>query len=63
MVRNNLYKQFLMSSDEVYYDLSVCYELSSLVDSMQIVTNAVMVFSGSFEAHTLIFWPGWVFFG
>ena len=52
-----------MSSDEVYYDLSVCYELSSLVDSMQIVTNAVMVFSGSFEAYTLIFWPGWVFFG
>ena len=63
MVRNNLYKQFLMSSDEVYYDLSVCYELSSLVDSMQIVTNAVMVFSGSFETYTLIFWPGWVFFG
>ena len=63
MVRNNLYKQFLMSSDEVYYDLSVCYELSRLVDNMQIVTNAVMVFSASFEACTLIFWPGWVFFG
>ena len=52
-----------MSSDEVYYDFSVCYELSRLVDNMQIVTNAVMVFSASFEACTLIFWPGWVFFG
>ena len=42
-MRNDLYRQFLMPSHEVYYDLSVCYELSRLVDIMQIVTNASMV--------------------
>ena len=43
LVRNDLCRQFLMPSDEVYYDLSVCYELSRLVDSKQIVTNAFIV--------------------
>ena len=32
-----------MPSHDVYYDLSVCCELSRLVDNMQIVTNAFMV--------------------
>ena len=32
-----------MTSLEIFYDLSVCYELSRLVGNMQIVTNALMV--------------------
>ena len=32
-----------MLHNEVYYDSSVCYELSRLVDNMQIVTNAFIV--------------------
>ena len=40
MMRNDLYTQLLMPSHEIYYDLPTCYELSRLVDSMQIVTNA-----------------------
>ena len=43
MMRNHLSRQFLMPSHEVYDDLSVCYELSRLVDNTQIATNAFMV--------------------
>ena len=43
MMRNVLSKQFLIPSHKVCYDLSVYYELSRLVDNMQIVTNAIMV--------------------
>ena len=32
-----------MPSDDDHYDLPICYELSRLVDNMQIVTNAFMV--------------------
>ena len=32
-----------MLSHEIYYSLSVCYELSRLVDNMQIVTNDFIV--------------------
>ena len=27
MTRNDHYRQFLMPSREIYYDLSICYEL------------------------------------
>ena len=37
-----------MPSHEVYYDLSVCYELSRLVNNMQIMANAFMVILSSF---------------
>ena len=42
-MRNDLYRKLLMPSHEVYYDLSVCYELSRLVNNMQIMANAFMV--------------------
>ena len=42
-MRNDLYRQLLMPSHEVYYDLSVCYELSRLVNNIQIMNNAFMV--------------------
>ena len=62
MIRNDLYRQFAMHSHEVFYDVFVSYELSRLVDNMQIVTNAFEV-SASFEAITLILLPGGLFFG
>ena len=43
MMKNDIYRQFLIPSHEVYYVLSVFYELSILVDNNQIVTNASMV--------------------
>ena len=43
MMRKDLYRQFLMPSHEVYYDFSVCYELSRLADDMKIVISAFMV--------------------
>ena len=36
-MRNDLYRQLLMPSREVYYDLSVSYELSRLVNNIQIM--------------------------
>ena len=48
MMRNGLYRQFRMPSHKVYYDLSLCYELSRLVENMQIVTFASMVFLNFF---------------
>ena len=62
MMRNDLYRQFLMPSREGHYDLSVWYELSRLVGNMQIVTNVFIVLF-SLEACTLIFLSGCVFFG
>ena len=47
-MKNDLYRQLLMPSHEVYYDLSVCYELSRLVNNMQIMANAFMVILSSF---------------
>ena len=49
MMRNDLYRQFLMLSHEVYYDLSLCCELSRLVENMQIVTNTFMVLLKFFQ--------------
>ena len=43
MMKNDIYRQFLIPSHEVYYVLSVFYKLSILVDNNQIVTNASMV--------------------
>ena len=47
-MRNDLYRQLLMPSREVYYDLSVLYELSRLVNNIQIMNNAFMVILSSF---------------
>ena len=47
-----------MLSHEVYYDSSACYELSRLVDNMQIVTNAFMVILSFFWGIIFIFLPG-----
>ena len=46
MMRNYLYRQFLMPSHEGYYGLCVCFEFSRLKDNMQIVTNVFMVLLG-----------------
>ena len=43
MIRNDLYRQFLMPSQDDCYNLSVCYELFRLVGNMLIMTNAFMV--------------------
>ena len=40
---------FLMLYHQVYYDSSVCYELSRLVDNMQIVTNAFIIIISLFS--------------
>ena len=37
-----------MPSHEVYHDLSLSYELSRLVENIQIVTNAFMVLPSFF---------------
>ena len=41
MIRDYLYKQFLMPSHQFYYDLSFCYELTRLVDKVLAVGLAI----------------------
>ena len=63
MMRNYFYRKTLIPTHEVYFDLSVCYEISRLVGNIQIVTNAFMVLLSFFcgmdfdvIARMCIFW-------
>ena len=57
---NDLYRKFLIPFHEVFYDLTVCSELSRLMENMEIVTNALMVILSFFETCTLVFLSGHV---
>ena len=52
-----------MPSDEIYFDLSVCCELSRWVDNMQIVTDPFMVILRFFRGMYLDIPPRMCIFG